>query len=101
MNIFQQAGDLMKLRKQALEIQKTLSAQETVVEENGIKVVITGDQKIKEFSVEGVMSQDAVNALNKAIKKSQEEAAKQMQNMGNLNDLLSGLMGANQPPTAN
>ncbi|MBQ6449938.1 hypothetical protein IJJ08_03505 [bacterium] len=97
MNIFQQAGDLMKLRKQALEIQKTLAAQETVVEENGIKVVISGDQKIKEFSVEGVMSQDAVNALNKAIKQSQEEAAKQMQNMGNLNDLLSGLMGATGP----
>jgi len=98
MNIFQQAGDLMKLRKQALEIQKTLSAQETVVEENGIKVVITGDQKIKEFSVEGVMSQDAVNALNKAIKQSQEEAAKQMQNMGNLNDLLSGLMNSGATP---
>lgn len=98
MNIFQQAGDLMKLRKQALEIQKTLASQETVVEENGIRVVISGDQKIKEFSVEGVMSQDAVNALNKAIKQSQEDAAKQMQNMGNLNDLLSGLMSSNQPP---
>ncbi|MBQ6436434.1 YbaB/EbfC family nucleoid-associated protein [bacterium] len=94
MNIFQQAGDLMKLRKQAMDIQKALAKQETTVEENGIKVVISGDQKIKEFSVEGVMSQDAVNALNKAIKQSQEEAAKQMQNMGSLNDLLSGLMGA-------
>ena len=94
MNIFQQAGDVMKLRKQAMDIQKALAKQETTVEENGIKVVISGDQKIKEFSVEGVMSQDAVNALNKAIKQSQEEAAKQMQNMGSLNDLLSGLMGA-------
>ena len=94
MNIFQQAGDLMKLRKQAMDIQKALAKQETTVEENGIKVVISGDQKIKVFSVEGVMSQDAVNALNKAIKQSQEEAAKQMQNMGSLNDLLSGLMGA-------
>ncbi len=92
MNLFQQAGDMMKLRKQAMEIQKQLAKQETTVEENGIKVVIAGDQKIKEFSVEGVVSQDAVNVLNKAIKKSQEEAAKQMQNMtGDLSELLGGL----------
>jgi DNA-binding protein YbaB len=91
MNIFQQAGDLMKLRKQANELQKQLASQETVVEEKGIKVVITGDQKIKEFSVEGVMSQDAVNILNKAIKQSQQEAAKHMQSMGNLSELLGGL----------
>lgn len=92
MNLFQQAGDVVKLRKQALAIQKQLAAQETVVEEKGIKVVITGDQKIKEFAVEGVMSQDAVNVLNKAIKQSQESAAKQMQSMsGDLSALLGGL----------
>ena len=85
----------MKLRKQALEIQKQLAAQETIVEENGIRVIISGDQKIKEFSVEGVMSQDAVNALNKAIKQSQEAAAKSMQQMGSLNDLLGSLVQQN------
>ena len=95
MNIFQQAGDVMKLRTQALEIQKQLAAQETIVEENGIRVIISGDQKIKEFSVEGVMSQDAVNALNKAIKQSQEAAAKSMQQMGSLNDLLGSLVQQN------
>lgn len=92
MNLFQQAGDVMKLRKQAAAIQKELANQTTIVEENGIKVVLTGDQKIKEFSVEGVMSQDAVNVLNKAIKQSQEEAAKQMQGMtGQLSELLGSL----------
>ena len=96
MNLFQQAGDVMKLRKQAMEIQKQLAAQETIVEENGIRVIISGDQKIKEFSVEGVMSQDAVNALNKAIKQSQETAAKSMQQMGSLNDLLSSLVSSTQ-----
>lgn len=94
MNIFQQAGDIMKLRKQAVQMQKKLAERETVVEENGIKVVISGDQKIKEFSVEGVMSQDAVKVLNKAIKKSQEVAAAQMkENMGDLSALLGGLGG--------
>ncbi len=100
MNIFQQAGDLMKLRKQAQEIQKALKNQETVVDEKGIRVVISGDQEIKEFSVEGVMSQDAVNVLNKAIKESQQAAAKQMQDMGSLNDLLSGLMNQNPNPVS-
>ena len=94
MNIFQQAGDIMKLRKQAVQMQKKLAEQETVVEENGIKVVISGDQKIKEFSVEGVLSQDAVKVLNKAIKKSQEVAAAQMkENMGDLSALLGVLGG--------
>jgi DNA-binding protein YbaB len=92
MNIFQQAGDMMKLRKQAAEMQKKLAAQETVIEEKGIRVIITGDQKIKEFSVEGVMSQDAVNVLNKAIKQSQDQAAQAMQaNMGDLSELLGSL----------
>ena len=92
MNLFQQAGDLVKLRKQAAQIQKELASQETVVEENGIKVIISGDQKIKEFSVEGVISQDAINVLNKAIKQSQETAAKSMQSMtGELSSLLGGM----------
>ncbi len=92
MNLFQQAGDLMKLRKQAAQIQKELADQETVIEEKGIRVVINGEQKIKEFSVEGVASQDALNVLNKAIKQSQETAAKSMQSMtGELSQLLGGL----------
>ncbi len=92
MNIFQQAGDMMKLKKQASQIQKQLAQQETIIEEKGIRVIITGDQKIKEFSIEGIVSQDAINVLNQAIKKSQEEAAKQMQSMsGDLSELLGGL----------
>lgn len=92
MNLFQQAGDLVKLRKQAAQIQKELASQETVVEENGIKVIISGDQKIKEFSVKDVISQDAINVLNKAIKQSQETAAKSMQSMtGELSSLLGGM----------
>ncbi|MFC1653302.1 YbaB/EbfC family nucleoid-associated protein [Patescibacteria group bacterium] len=74
-------GDLKKLRDQAQQIQKQLSAEEVVVEEGDIKVVITGDQKIKEFSVQGVTSDQAVSVLNKAIKKSQEMAAKKLQAM--------------------
>ena len=77
-------GDLKKLREQAQQIQKQLAQEEVVVEEGDVKVVITGDPKIKEFSVQGISSDQAVSVLNKAIKKSQEMAAKklQMMNMG-------------------
>lgn len=77
-------GDLKKLRDQAQQIQQQLSQEEVVVEEGDVKVVISGDQKIKEFSVQGITSDQAISVINKAIKKSQELAAKklQMMNMG-------------------
>ncbi len=84
-------GDLNSLRKQALQMQKTLAAQEIVIEEGDVRVVITGDQRITEFSVQGVTSDVAVTALNKAIKKSQELAAQKLQEMtGGLGGMLGG-----------
>jgi DNA-binding protein YbaB len=83
-------GDLNQLRKQAQQMQQDLAAEEIVIERGDIKVVITGDQKIKEFSVQGITSQDAIDVLNEAIKKSQELAAKKLQAM---TGGLGGLMG--------
>lgn len=74
-------GDLKKLRDQAVQMQKQLAQEEIVVEEGDVRVVISGDQKIKEFTVQGIGSDVAVSALNKAIKKSQELAAKKLQQM--------------------
>lgn len=74
-------GDLKKLRDQAVQIQQQLAQEEIVVEEGDIRVVISGDQKIKEFSVQGVTSDQAISVLNQAIKKSQELAAKKLQQM--------------------
>ena len=54
-------------------------------------VEISGDQKIKLFSVQGITSQDAIDVLNEAIKKSQELAARKLQEMtGGLGGLLGG-----------
>lgn len=92
-NPFKALGDLNQLRKQAKEMQKQLAAEEITVERNDIVVVISGDQKIKHFSVQGITSNDAVDALNEAIKKSQELAAKKLQSM---TGGLSGLMGGKQ-----
>lgn len=74
-----QLGDLKKLRDQALAMQRALREERVEVEEGGVRVVITGDQQIEEFSIQGSQNQVVVEVLNKAIKKSQELAAKKLQ----------------------
>ncbi len=82
-------GDLNNLRKQAKQMQQDLAAEEIRIEEGDIVVVISGDQKIRQFSVQGITSQEAIDVLNKAIKQSQELAARKLQEMtGGLGGLL-------------
>lgn len=88
-------GDLNNLRKQAKQMQQDLAAEEIKIERNDIVVVISGDQKIKHFSVQGITSDDAVEVLNEAIKKSQELAAKKLQSMMGAGGL-GGMMGGGQ-----
>lgn len=87
---FKQLGELKKMRDQALQIQRQLAAEEVTVEEKEVRVVMTGDQKIKELTVQGISNQILIEVLNKAIKKSQEVAAKKLQSMGGG---LGGLLG--------
>lgn len=90
-NPFKALGDLNKLRQQAKQMQDELSNEMITIEEGDIVVVISGDQKIKQFSVQGITSQEAIDALNKAIKKSQELAAKKLSAMtGGLGGMLGG-----------
>lgn len=91
-NPFKALGDMNQLRKQAKQMQQDLAAEEIRIEQGDIMVIITGDQKIKHFSVQGITSDDAVDALNEAIKKSQELAAKKLQSMMG-NGGLAGMMG--------
>jgi len=81
MNPLKALGDMNQLRSQAKKMQQELAAEEIKIEHGDIVVVISGDQKIKHFSVQGITSDDAVSALNEAIKKSQEMAAKKLQSM--------------------
>ena len=83
-------GNLNQLRQQAQQMQKELAAEEIKIEEGDIVVIISGDQKIKHFSVQGISSDDAVKVLNKAIVESQQLAAKKLQSMSGG---LGGLMG--------
>ncbi len=90
-NPFSQLGELKKMRDQAMQIQKQLQAEEVTVEKNGVNIVITGDQKIKEIQTNGKSDNDIKEAVNEAIKKSQEVAARKLATMqGGLGGLLGG-----------
>ena len=88
-NPFKSLGDLNQMRQQAAQIQKTLASKTYQVDEDGIRIVITGDQKIVEFEIQGNSNDLVKEKLNKAIKLSQEEAAKELTSMaGGLQGLL-------------
>lgn len=89
-NPLKQMGELKKLRDQAMQIQKALQAEQITVEKNGVVIVMTGDQKVVSISTNGRSDNDVKEAINEAIKKSQEVAAKKLQQMGGG---LGGLMG--------
>lgn len=79
------------MRDQAMQIQKQLAAEEIVVEEDNIKIVISGDQKIKSLEIDGLTNERVVEIINKAIKKSQEMAARKLAEMsGGLSGMLKG-----------
>ena len=43
---FKQIGELKKMRDEALRIQRELAAEKIEIEEDDIKIVVSGDQKI-------------------------------------------------------
>ncbi|HUW24150.1 MAG TPA: YbaB/EbfC family nucleoid-associated protein [Patescibacteria group bacterium] len=90
-NPFKSLGDLKKMRDQAMAIQKQLSQEKIELDEDGVHIVISGDQKILEFEIQGIKNDLIKDKLNKAIKQSQETAAKKLQEMsGGLQGLLGG-----------
>jgi len=93
MNPFKSLGDLSKMRTQAMQIQRELAEEKIEIDENGVRVVISGDQKILGFSIDGIENDLVKDKLNKAIKTSQEVAAKKLSSMtGGLQGLLGGGM---------
>ncbi|MFZ1721609.1 MAG: YbaB/EbfC family nucleoid-associated protein [Microgenomates group bacterium] len=90
-NPFKALGDLNNLRKQAKQMQDELAQERITLEEGDVVVVIGGDQVIHKLSVQGVTSAEVIDVLNKAIKQSQELAAKKLQSMtGGLSGMLGG-----------
>lgn len=90
-NPFKAVGDLKSMRDQAMKMQQVLSQEQVVVEQNGVRIVMTGDQKIKELTIDGREEWRVQEAVAQAIKKSQEIAAKKLTEMsGGIQGLLGG-----------
>lgn len=80
--------DKAKMLAKAFQLKKAVEAEVVELEENGVKVVVTGDQKVKTLVINGMENKVVVEVLNKAMKKSQEAAAKKMKEMGGLEGLI-------------
>ena len=86
-----QLAQLKKMRDQAMAIQKQLAQEEIEINEDNIRIVISGDQKIKLLEIDGLTNDRVVEMINKAIKKSQEVADRKLAEMsGGLSGILKG-----------
>jgi DNA-binding protein YbaB len=91
-NPFKQAAEIKRLRDQAKKIQDELSQIEVEVEKGRVKIVMTGDMKVKRFEINDEDMKDAKDAVNEAVDRAQKKSAQKMQQMGaGLQDLLGGL----------
>jgi hypothetical protein len=79
--------DKAKMVSQAYKLKKAIESEMLEIEESGIKIKVSGDQKIKFLSVNGIENKILLETINKALKKSQEMAAKRMKDMGGLEGL--------------
>ena len=78
------------MRDEALRIQRELAAEKIEIEEDDIKIVVSGDQKVQSLEIQGEAQSRLIEVLNKALKRSQEVAARKVQQMSGG---LSGLLG--------
>lgn len=88
-----QFKDLYKLRSQAKDIKKKLQKINIEAEQDGVIVVINGEQEVQEVRISDEALNDKkqlekslVNCINKAVKKGQAVGADMMKDiMGGLN----------------
>lgn len=59
-------------------MQAALQKEQVVVEKNGVKVTVRGDQVLQEVEIDGVIENRIADAVNEAVKKTQELAAKKL-----------------------
>ncbi len=86
MGLFGQMGDMYKLQREAKKIKKELAKIHVFSEVDGIKVTVTGEQEVigVEFIETSILENPKkcekaiLEAINKAIKKSQQVAAEKM-----------------------
>jgi len=92
-NPFGQLGELKKMRDQAMAMQRELQSEIVEVSKRGVYVKISGDQKVLEIKSNDKSDDDIREAVNEAVKKSQEVAAKKLQSMTGGLGGLAGMLG--------
>lgn len=80
-NPFKGLGDINRMQQQARQMQQALQQEEVVVEHEGVRVVLRGDQQVKEVSIDGILENRIADAINEAVKKTQELAARKFLEM--------------------
>jgi len=68
-------------------LQRKIMGKKIEVEKDGVKVIVTGDGKIKRIEVDGNEEKRIMEAANEAITKAQKYQAEEMQ--GSMGDLSS------------
>lgn len=71
-------GDITKIKA----MQDALKKEVATHEYNGVRVTLRGDMAIQEVSIDGVVENRVTVAINEAMKKVQQIAAKQIMAMG-------------------
>ena len=71
-------GDLQKLQQQAQKMQAALQQETVVIDKNSVKITMRGDQQILEVEIDGIVENRVAEAVNEAVKKTQELAAKKL-----------------------
>lgn len=71
----------------AYKLREAIEAEVVEVEENGIKITIGGDLKIKKISVNNAENSVLKDAINSAIRKAQELQVLKMKEMVNLKNI--------------
>jgi len=79
--------DKAKMVAQALKLKRAVEQESITINENGIEIEVSGDQKVKKLKINDMENKLLVEVINKAMKKSQEAAAKKMKDMGGLEGL--------------
>lgn len=66
---------LDRLQKRNQRIQELLMKEQIVIEKNNVKLIMRGDQRVLELTINGVAQPDAIEAINEANGKTQLLAA--------------------------
>jgi len=81
LNQFKALGDMNAMRKQAQTNQQALEKEEFEESSGDVRVVISGNQSVKKVEIDGEENEDVKNAINSAIKRSQQAAAGKLMEM--------------------